>query len=375
MNGSPLGVYIHVPFCASRCDYCDFATWTDREHLIDAYVDACVIDIARQFEGPQFGGGMADTIFVGGGTPSLLAGPTLARLVEAVPRTADAEVTVECNPDSVDAAKLERYAAAGVNRLSFGVQSMRPHVLAALGRTHDPANVSDCLDAARQVGFDSVNVDLIFGAVGETLDDWAWTLGAALAPEPDHVSAYALTVVASTPLGRAVAHGLTPPTDDDDLADKYHLAETRLAAGGLEWYEISNWSRPGRECRHNLLTWSGGDYVAIGAAAHGHSRGERWWNVRTPDRYIERIGAGESPRAGSECLDAAERSEEVFSLGLRTRSGAKVAPAAAGEVTTLIRAGLLDAGPGADQVRLSPAGRLVADDITARLLLAGAAGR
>ncbi|HZJ27156.1 MAG TPA: radical SAM family heme chaperone HemW, partial [Acidimicrobiia bacterium] len=366
---------VHVPFCATRCDYCDFATWTDREHLVGQYVDACITDIGRQFAGPRFAGRAADTIFVGGGTPSLLAGPTLARLLEAIPRAPDAEVTVECNPDSVDVTKLAVYRLAGVNRLSLGVQSMRPHVLAALGRTHDPDNVHEALDAARALGFERVNLDLIFGAAGETMADWGETLDAAVALEPDHVSAYALTVVPSTPLGRSIAAGATPATDDDDLADKYHLAEARLAAAGLDWYEISNWSRPGRECRHNLVTWSGGDYVAIGCAAHGHRRGERWWNVRTPERYIEAVTSDKCPRAGSECLDARQRSEEVFSLGLRTRSGATVAAAAAGEVSALVRAGLLISDASRARATLSPAGRLLADDITARLLLAGAAGR
>ena len=198
---SEFGVYVHIPFCASRCDYCDFATWTDRAHLVDDYVEACVRDIERRDLPP------ATSVFFGGGTPSLLAADALVRILDAIPRAADAEVTVECNPDSVDADKLAAYAAGGVNRLSFGVQSMRAHVLAALGRTHDPANVERAVSWARDAGFTRINLDLIYGTPGERVADWEATLDAALALGPSHVSAYALTVEPGTPLGRAVAAG------------------------------------------------------------------------------------------------------------------------------------------------------------------------
>ncbi len=296
---SRFGVYVHIPFCASRCDYCDFATWTDRDHLIERYVDACVADLSRRREAGQ---ARATSVFFGGGTPSLIPADDLARILGAIERADGAEVTVECNPDTVDAAKLATYAAAGVNRLSFGVQSMVPHVLAALGRTHDPANVVRAVELARAAGFTRLNVDLIYGTPGESPDDWRRSLDGALALGVDHVSAYALTVEPATALGRQVAAG-APAPDDDLQADAYAQADAVLSAAGLCWYEVSNWAAPGEECRHNELYWSGDEYVGIGCAAHGHTDGTRWWNVRTPERYIAAIEARTSPVGGSETLD------------------------------------------------------------------------
>ncbi len=363
-----LGCYVHIPFCAHRCDYCDFATWTDRAHLIDRYVDACVEDLRRRVANGQRA---ATSVFFGGGTPSLLDAGLLVRILDAIPRTAGCEVTVECNPDSVDAAKFGTYVRAGVNRCSFGVQSMRPHVLAALGRTHAPANVQRAVTLARAAGIERINVDLIYGTPGETLDDWRATLDAAIALGTDHVSAYALTVEPATPLGRAVASGARPAPDDDDQADKYVLADRVLGDAGLEWYEVSNWARPGHECRHNQCYWDGTEYVAIGAAGHGFTGGRRWWNARTPERYIERIERGSDAVTGDEVLDGPARAEEAFGLALRTRAGAAVAPGAAATVDALAEIGLVVAG--ADRVTLTPHGRLLATDVTARLLLAGGA--
>src|SRR4051794_8781202 len=267
VSTQPFGVYVHIPFCAHRCDYCDFATWTDRAHMIEEYVDACVTDLDRRVASgtvPE-----ATSVFFGGGTPSLVPGESLARIVAAIPRAAGAEVTVECNPDSTGPEQLDALVAAGVNRVSIGVQSMRTHVLRSLNRTHDPANVVRAVETARAAGIERVSVDLIYGTPGETLADWQATLDGALALGPDHVSAYALTVEAGTPLGQAVAAGAQPAPDDDDQADKYVIADDTLTAAGFAWYEISNWARPGEECRHNLLYWEGGDYLAIGCAAHG----------------------------------------------------------------------------------------------------------
>ena len=365
------GVYIHVPFCAVRCDYCDFATWTDRGHLIDAYVDACVTDVSRRARRGELR--PATSVFFGGGTPSLLPADRLARILDAVPRVTDAEVTVECNPDSVDPAKLTAYRRAGVSRLSFGMQSVRPHVLASLGRTHEPANVTRAVEGARAAGFESFNLDLIYGTPGESLGDWRATLDAALALEPPHVSAYALTVEPGTPLGRRVASGAQPAPDDDTQADKYEVAESALRAAGLEWYEVSNWARAGYECRHNLLYWGQGDYLGVGCAAHGHTAGRRWWNVRTPERYVERVSAGRSTEAGAEELDAGQRDEERLVLALRTRQGAAVAASghAAREVDELAAQGLLTRL--GSRVVLTCRGRLLATEVTARLVLAGAA--
>ncbi|MFM7272028.1 MAG: radical SAM family heme chaperone HemW [Actinomycetes bacterium] len=367
--GDGFGVYVHVPFCAHRCGYCDFATWADRGHLVEDYVDACVTDLDRR---RAAGLPPASTVFLGGGTPSLLDGRQLARILGAIPRAADAEVTVECNPDTVDPSRLGAYAAAGVNRISLGVQSMRPHVLTVLERTHDPGNVARAVEAARGAGIARINLDLIYGTPGESVDDWASTLDAALDLEPEHVSAYALTAEPATPLGQAVARGAVAAPDDDVQADMYLLAEARLAAAGLGWYEISNWARPGEECRHNLGYWLGADWAAIGCAAHGRRHGRRWWNVRTPERYIERIAAGEDPAQGEEVLGPDAAREEDFGLRLRTRYGVPVHPRASGVVDDLVAAGLAHRFDG--HLVLTPSGRLVASDLTARLLLAGAAG-
>jgi len=366
----PFGVYVHIPFCAIRCDYCDFATWTDKAHLVESYVDACVSDLRRRAATGD--SRPATSVFFGGGTPSLLPAGSLTRILDAIDCAPGAEVTVECNPDSVDAAKLAAYARAGVTRMSLGVQSLRPHVLASLGRTHDPRNVTHAIACAREAGIDRVNVDLIYGTPGETVDDWRRTLEGALTLAPEHVSAYALTVEPGTPLGRAVAEGRRPGPDDDDQAEKYAIADDALGAAGLEWYEISNWARRGEECRHNLLYWDQGEYLGIGCAAHGHTRGRRWWNVRGPDRYLELVAAGGTAEAGDERLDDAARAEEAFTLALRTRRGAPLHAAAELTARTLADEGLLVSGN--SRVVLTRAGRLLASDLTARLLLAGAAG-
>lgn len=372
------GVYVHVPFCAARCDYCDFATWTDRGHLVDDYVEACIRDIERRAL-PD-----ATSVFFGGGTPSLLETRALTSMLDAIPRAPGAEVTVECNPDSVDAAKLRGYARAGVNRVSFGVQSMRAHVLAALGRTHDPANVQRAVGWAREAGIERINLDLIYGTPGERVADWEATLDAALALAPTHVSAYALTVEPGTPLGRAVAAGTRPAPDDDDQARKYELADGRLDAAGLRWYEVSNWALPGEECRHNLLYWQEGDYAGIGCAAHGHTSlatggGRRWWNVRTPERYVAAVAAGDTTEAGRETLDRDARADEALVLALRTSAGIELAGIKLGApdaepqgvaacIEELGDAGLLDRIEG--RAVLTRRGRLLGNEVAARLLVA-----
>jgi putative oxygen-independent coproporphyrinogen III oxidase len=361
-----LGVYVHIPFCADRCDYCDFATWTDRAHLIPEYVEACVADATTKLAG----GPAATSVFFGGGTPSLLPAAALTAILDAIPRRADAEVTVECNPDSVDGRKLAAYAQAGVNRLSFGVQSMQTHVLAELGRTHEPANVERAVQHARDAGFASLNLDLIYGSPSESVDDWRRTLDATLGLEPEHVSAYALTVEPGTPLGRAVAAGARSAPDDDDQAEKYELADDVLGASGRHWYEISNWARPGHECRHNLVYWRQEDYVAIGAAAHGHVSGRRHWNLRTPERYAAAVRDNATTEAGAEVLEPEARGEEALFLSVRTTEGIAVEPAIAATVEALVADGLLDRV--GDRAVLTRRGRLLASDVTARLLVARA---
>ncbi len=357
------GVYVHVPFCARRCDYCDFATWTDRHHLMGAYAAACVTDLRRRCDSQPVP--PATSVFFGGGTPSLLPAELLISILDAVPRAAGAEVTVECNPDTVTPELLAAYQAGGVNRLSFGVQSMAPHVLAALGRTHDPAGVERAVAGARQAGLTNINVDVIYGAAGETMTDWRATLDAVLALDPPHVSAYALTVEPGTPLARRIEAGAFDGPDDDEQAERYLAADATLAAAGRPWYEISNWARPGGECRHNLLYWAQGEYLGVGCAAHGHTpAGRRWWNVRTPDRYIALVESGASAEAGHEILGAADREREAAMLALRTRHGVPAGPAADGLVTD----GLAERR--GRRVVLTPTGRLLANEATARLLLA-----
>jgi putative oxygen-independent coproporphyrinogen III oxidase len=298
----------------------------------------------------------ATSVFFGGGTPSMVPAGALMDVLDAIPLADGAEVTVECNPDTVTAALLDTYRAHGVNRLSLGVQSMVPHVLAALGRTHDPANVVRAVVLARDADFPTFNLDLIYGAAGETLDDWRRTLDAALALDPPHVSAYALTVEAGTPLADDPARH----PDDDTQAVEYELADDALTAGGLANYEISNWARPGHECRHNLLYWRQGDYLGFGCAAHSHQAGRRWWNVRTPERYIALVQAGEPATAAGETLDAETRRREGLQLALRTRDGVPAAALDPGPIESLVeRRG--------DRVVLTRAGRLVANDISTRL--------
>jgi oxygen-independent coproporphyrinogen-3 oxidase len=350
------GLYLHVPFCASRCDYCSFATWTDRHHLTDAYLAACRADLDRLVAA---GLPRVTSVFVGGGTPSMVPAADLMGVLARVPLAPGCEVSVECNPDTVTEELVDTYLAGGVTRLSFGVQSTSAHVLAALGRTHDRANVERSVELARRAGCTSFNLDLIYGGAGESLEDWCRTLDDALALDPPHVSAYALTVEAGTPL----AADPDRHPDDDDQADKYLAAVERLEGAGLGWYEISNWCRPGHECRHNLLYWTMGEYQGVGCSSHSHRDGRRFWNLRTPDRYIDAVAAGVTPEAGDERLDAPGRALEALQLSLRTRLGV---PRAALDPDDL--PGLVEASPEeATRLVLTVRGRLLANEVALRL--------
>jgi oxygen-independent coproporphyrinogen-3 oxidase len=355
----PFGVYVHIPFCASKCDYCAFATWTDRDHLVDAYLDALTTDIGRAIAD---GMAPASTIFVGGGTPTLVDAASLAEVIRSIPVAGDAEITIECNPDDVTADMLSTYRSAGVNRVSLGVQSMSAHVLAALGRTHDIANVERSVAAIKEVEMPSFNLDIIYGAGGETVDDWKTTVEATLALAPPHVSAYGLTVEAGTPLALDV--GRHP--DDDDQADKYEVVDGALAGAGLANYEVSNWARPGHESEHNYLYWRQQDYRGFGCAAHSHRAGRRWWNVRTPDRYIELIAAEGDVEASSETLDDETRRVEGLQLLLRTRDGIP-ADSFAPETLSLLDGHLRRHDDDPTRVVLTRSGRLMANDISMRL--------
>ena len=357
MEPVPFGVYVHVPFCARRCDYCAFATWTDRHHLMAEYMRACRIEIERADLAP------ATSVFFGGGTPSLLPADELAAVLDSIRRAPGAEVTVECNPDTVTTDLLRTYRDAGVNRISLGAQSFDTAVLASLGRDHCAEAVVDAVALIGAAGFSTFSVDLIYGAAGETLASWTETVRRVLElrPAPPHVSAYALTVESGTPLARDPDRH----PDDDDQADKYLAADAALAGAGLLNYEISNWARPGHQCAHNLLYWRQGDYRGIGCAAHSHCRGRRWWNVRTPERYIAAVTNGRAAAAGHEVLSDDAVVLERLQLGLRTAAGVEAAAFADDDLRPLIDRGLVNVGGG--RAVLTARGRLLSNDVATRL--------
>ena len=359
MSSHSFGVYVHIPFCARRCDYCSFAIWTDLNHLQGAFIDAVILDIQRSVDA---GIDLADTVFFGGGTPSLLPAELLMRVLDEIPRSVGAEVSVECNPDDVSPELFATYVAHGVTRISLGVQSLVPKVLVALGRSHNVQNVIDGVVWAKAAGL-SVNTDLIYGGAGETVANWLTTVDGALALEPDHVSAYALTVEPGTPLARDT--GRHP--NDDDQADKYLLAEQLLTAAGYQNYEISNWSKPGHPCRHNQLYWDQANYRGFGCAAHSHTNGRRWWNFRTPDRYIAAVLANQSTEASFELLDDEARRIEGLQLALRTRLGIPAASYAETDLADFVAGGLLDfceRPDGQRGVRLTVSGRMMANALS-----------
>ncbi|MGD0219209.1 MAG: radical SAM family heme chaperone HemW [Acidimicrobiales bacterium] len=351
------GVYVHIPFCAHRCDYCAFATWTDKFDLAEAYVEACVADIrharARGWLRP------ATTVYLGGGTPSLLDAGLVTRLLETIDRVPGAEVTIEANPESTTGPFLLAARRAGATRISLGVQSLAPHVLADLGRRHSPGSVARAVALVGETGFATYNVDVLYGSVAESDDDLAATLAGLLAldPPPPHFSAYALTVEAGTPLGRDP--GRHP--DDDVEAARYELVDETLAAAGLSWYEISNWCKPGHECRHNLACWRGAEYLGFGCAAHSHLDGRRFANVGSPERYIAAVSAGASTIAWEEHLSPVERGLESLQLALRTRDG--VASSALPDDPALADLVRRRAG----RAVLTRKGRLLANEVAIRL--------
>lgn len=357
MAAEPFGVYIHVPFCAHKCDFCAFATYEGRDALMAPYVEACRTEVARATAGAELP--VATSVYVGGGTPSRLAAAQLCALIGAVERAERAEVTVECHPADVDAEFLAELRTGGVTRLSLGVESTQGHVLTALDRRGMRETVLAAIEAVGAAGFRSWSVDLMFGAVGESDDDWARTLEDVLSgpSPPPHVSTYALTVEPGTPL--AVDAARHP--DPDALARRYELADARLGVAGYHWEEISNWATPGHECRHNHLYWEQGDYRGIGSGAHSHAAGRRWWNVRTPERYLALVAAGGSVVAAEEVLTDQQRWAEALSLALRTPAG--VPDEALPDAPEL--AGLVERRDG--RAVLTVRGRLVADELTLRL--------
>ena len=376
------GVYVHVPFCRVRCGYCDFNTYTASElrgaRQVD-YADHAIGEVRmsrRVLEASGVAERPAETVFFGGGTPTLLPAGDLVRMLAAVRAefglAATAEVTTEANPDSVDAAYLAELAQGGFTRVSFGMQSAVPHVLAALDRTHDPARVPHVVGWARDAGLD-VSLDLIYGTPGESLDDWRRSVEAAIAERPDHLSAYALIVEDGTKLARQIRRGALAQPSDDLQADMYELADERLGAAGYAWYEVSNWATSSEHrSRHNLGYWRGDDWWGVGPGAHSHVGGVRWWNAKHPSAYADRVTAGHSPAVGREVLDAPTRETERVLLATRIRDGLDVASLTAGgrrAVAALIADDLVDARTAlAGGLTLTRRGRLLADAVVRRLL-------
>ena len=375
----PFGIYIHVPFCATRCGYCDFNTYTATElggGATQASYAASVeveLDLAVEVLGPA--ARAVDTVFFGGGTPTLLPANDLAGMLDGVRRrfgfASDAEVTTESNPESVTKPDLALLRDAGFNRISFGMQSAREHVLALLDRQHTPGRVHQVVRDAHDVGFEHVNVDLIYGTPGETDDDWRASLAAAIETGVDHVSAYALIVEPGTRLAARINRGEMAMPDDDGLADRYEIADMELSAAGFGWYEVSNWARASSaQSRHNLLYWTGGDWWGVGPGAHSHVGGVRWWNVKHPSAYAQRLDEGHSPAHARERLDPATQHVEDVMLRLRLREGLPLDPRL--DMAAASRAladGLLDeASYKAGRLVLTLRGRLLADAVVRDVL-------
>lgn len=382
------GMYVHVPFCARRCGYCDFNTYTATElgaaspdGLMSSYADAAASEmaLAAQVLGADDRAALpaVETIFFGGGTPTLLPVEDLTRLVARIDDTfglaPDAEITVEANPDSVTAPQLDALAAGGVTRISIGMQSAVPSVLATLDRTHDPEAVARAVEAARYAGL-QVSLDVIYGTPGESLRQWQATLKHVVAMAPDHVSAYALTVEPGTALFNAVRRGELPPPGDDDEAAKYEWADEFLAEHDYRWYEISNFARAERfRCRHNELYWRGDNWWGIGPGAHSHVGGVRWWNVKHPRSYQAALTEGRSPAAGRETLTPQQQRDEEIMLRIRLREGLPAGPWGEPEaIAGLIADGLIDGASALNQqLVLTRRGRLLADTVVHRVLAVG----
>ena len=373
------GVYVHVPFCASRCGYCDFNTYTSTElgggGAQAEYADTVAVEIRQAHASFGDHPPTAQTVFFGGGTPTLLPADDLLRILDVVRDTfglaPDAEVTTEANPESVDAKSLQTLRNGGFNRISFGMQSAREHVLAVLDRQHTPGRTADVVAMARNAGFEHVNVDLIYGTPGETDDDWRASLRAALDTGVDHVSAYALIVEPGTRLATRITRGELPMPDDDVLADRYEIADDMLTAAGFDWYEVSNWARDdSAKSRHNLLYWTGGDWWGVGPGAHSHVGGVRWWNVKHPAAHAQRLADRASPAHAREVLDAATQAVEDVMLRLRLRDGlAASAPVDDAAVKHALDTGLLDrTSYDGGRLVLTRRGRLLADAVVRDLL-------
>lgn len=372
--GQPFGLYVHVPFCVTRCGYCDFNTYTPAE-LGGVNPDAWLMALRSELElaVARLDAPPLSTVFVGGGTPSLLGGERLGTLLDMVRDhfvlAPDAEITTEANPESTWPEFFDAIRAAGYTRVSLGMQSVAPRVLATLDRVHSPGRAATAASEAMAAGFEHVSLDLIYGTPGESDDDLLQSVDAAVATGVDHVSAYALVVEEGTSLARRVRHGELAAPDDDVLAHRYELVDAGLSAAGLSWYEVSNWSRPGGECRHNLGYWDGGQWWGAGPGAHGYVGATRWWNVKHPNSYAQLLADAELPVAGFEQLGPDALHAEDVLLKTRLRRGLPVAllnPAEQARVQSVVADGLLSSE--GDKVVLTDRGRLLADAVVRTLL-------
>jgi putative oxygen-independent coproporphyrinogen III oxidase len=376
LGAVPFGVYVHVPFCQTRCGYCDFNTYTASElgsgASRETYAELATGEIRLAAKVLKGRAGPVQTVFFGGGTPTLLPPADLAAILRAIDAelglAAGAEVTAEANPETVDERVLGQLRAAGFTRISLGMQSAVPHVLAVLDRVHQPGRPEQCAAWARSAGFEHVSLDLIYGTPGESDADWVVSLEQAIAAGPDHISAYSLIVEEGTRLAARIRRGELPMPDDDVLADRYLIADELLTAGGLDWYEVSNWAASeDARCRHNQLYWTGGDWWGVGPGAHSHAGGTRWWNVRHPAAYAQRLGGGLSPAQAREVLTDEERATERIMLATRLESGcpiAELSPAGMAAARQAAGDGLISQDAlGAGHVRLTRPGRLLADAV------------
>jgi oxygen-independent coproporphyrinogen-3 oxidase len=372
--GQPFGLYLHVPFCITRCGYCDFNTYTPAQLggvNPDAWLEALGTELelaAARLQAPT-----VSTVFVGGGTPSLLGGARMVAMLDMVrrhfPLAPDAEITTEANPESAWPDFFDATRAAGFTRVSLGMQSVAPRVLGVLDRIHTPNRSADSAREALAAGFEHVSLDLIYGTPGESDDDLLRSVDTAIATGVDHVSAYALVVEEGTALARRVRSGELAAPDDDVLAHRYELVDERLSAAGFDWYEVSNWSRPGGECRHNVSYWDGGQWWGAGPGAHGYVGTTRWWNVKHPNAYAEALADANLPVAGFEQLSAEALHTEDVLLRIRMRQGLPLSSLDRAErerAETAVADGLLLSD--GDQLVLTPRGRLLADGVVRTLL-------
>ena len=379
-----LAFYIHIPYCIKRCGYCDFNTYTPAELQItselkdisNSYIDLLISEIksARIEVGES---AVIPSIFFGGGTPSLMQASDIGRVISTIKDqfnlAQDAEITLETNPDTVTKEKLAQFLAVGVNRLSFGMQSAVSHVLATLDRTHNPDNLPQVTKWAKEVGFKEISVDLIYGTPGESKEDWQRSIDAALSLPITHISAYALIVEEGTKLAAQIKRGEVGNVDDDLAADKYIMADQAFTSAGFNWYELSNWAKPNSESRHNIFYWLGKNWWGAGPGAHSHLNGKRFWNVKHPNLYKERIMKGESAVAEFENLESIQIESERLMLSIRLPSGVEKRTLNDKQILDLagyVESGHLDqANWNLGRATLTLDGRLIADRILREILL------